>query len=305
MDLWMSGDDDRILCGKHIGAELRAAIGGMQKGQFKVRTDSQGWWTRFSPTMATLEDLSCEVCGAEPAFSGLGSDPAVAIDWRLSGDPEWQRVPFPAGWIDDVAWPWLVQVAHGIYRANGLAITDVEQDLRREWREQEDGTLHYRGYLDQYRLELVTAPAFGCWLRLLTVPVLPGRPGSVQREEQVMVVPMQGGLQDPATFARTLYHFAFPGLMEGMECAGPIGGYDLTPTGSFTVTAADGAQLARGLDADAALTQLQELAGRDGTVHVVRNVMKAFHRLPDPNGASWLDHGHGRLVATAAREPVE
>ena len=299
MFLWMSGEDDRVLCDKHIGAELRAAIGGMQTGQFKVCTDSEGWWTRFSPTMAALEGLACEVCGAAPSDAGLGSDPVAEIDWRLSADPGWQRVPFPAGWIDEVAWPWLVQVAHGVYRMDGRSVTDVENDLRGEWREQEDGTLHYRGYVDQDRLELVTAPAFGCWLRLLTVPVLPGRPGSVQREEQAMIVPMQGGLQDPATFARTLYHYAFPGLMEGMECAGPLGGYDLTPTGPFTVTAADGAVLALGLDSDTALGQLQELAGADGTVHVARGSMKAFRALPDPNGGPWLDHGHGRLVATA------
>lgn len=302
-ELWMSGDDGIVYCPAHVGPELRSLLPTRPKGSFNIRTETEGYWTRISATLAVLAHEECEVCGAAPTDAGLNGEPPVTI-WD-GPTPEWNRVPFPKDWIDDVAWPWIAQVAYSLAAQGGMrGDSDTESSMRASFRASDDGTILYRDDLCRMRLELVEAPGYGCWLRTLTVPVLPGHPGSVQREKVKGSYPVLRGPDDPATIIRTLFHLIAAIEIED-DATGPAGDANLSVLGPLDVAGPDGAVLARALDEAAALALLRGLAGPDGTVHIVNRQMKAFAAVPDPNGGRWLDHGHGRLVATATQHQPE
>ncbi|GAA1101394.1 hypothetical protein [Tsukamurella spumae] len=296
MDLWMRGDDGAVFCPDHIAPEVRDELPNRPKHSFVCRTDSAGVWTRITPTMAVLEDLSCEKCGARPevADAGFGKESPVRLDPQVA--PAWTRVPFPENWVEASAWPWIVQIED---EHPDLHWHDAEDVVRHEWREQEDGTVLYRGSVFRYRLELIEAPGYGCWLRILHAPVLPGRAGSIQHETVKMCLPAQGGPDDAATIIRGFYHVVLSIMSVGFEdgAASPVGDANLAPVGPLDIVSVDGETLARGLGVDDATTMLRELAGPEGTVHVVNGHLKAFGAVPDPTGARWLDHGHGKLLA--------
>lgn len=297
MDLWMCGDDERVVCEQHVSPEMRAALADRPVNGFQFRTPTEGVWTRITATTAVLDRLTCEVCGAAPTDAGLGDEPAAWLP-VYPALPQWERVPFPPNWIDETAWPWIVQYERWVALESGTGYDLLfESEARRSFRADEDGTIIYFDDLNRFRIDLVTSPGYGCWVRFLSVPVLPGHPGSVQREEIKQAFPAQGGPGDPATIIRTLYHLATSISTVGFEDTRPVGAADLTPEGPFDVLHVDGQVLAAGQSTAAAEAVLREVAGAEGTVHVARGTMKAYAPLPDPSGGRWHDHGHGELVA--------
>ncbi len=197
----------------------------------------------------------------------------------------WTRVPFPADWVDRA---WSAIIAADDLQHDPLAITweDLLDYQRRRWNVEDDGTILLFDELTVLRLELVSTPRLGTWLRILTEPALPGRAGSVQRMDTLFSFPTPDGADDPRTIVHLLDFVALPMLVLGSgDYSGPVWRTDRDLRGPLDVLTDDGQRLAGGVSVEEAVAVMRGLVGEDGTV-IVRPTGVEAYVTPDRTGPS-------------------